>query len=328
MSDRRQLRSPPAAVPIFRIVSVVVMLTVIGLTICNLYQRASVDAPRGTEEVVEKTSSVGGTLSRQPSASRSVAAAAKKSRKPAPDEDPEQWKQFRRRSEAILDRSTSIHRTDMPAYRQVMDWVQSQSLANFQARSLPQVPFQDFLQHPDKYRGRPVRVALEIRQVMSFEPENAGKDGMPKRLYELWGVPTELSGWLYVVVTPELPPGFPIGRGLGATTTAYGYFFKVQGYEPFDAKLNARPLLAPMIIGRVAPVSVAGVVAAPWNPLSVILWVVGGLILVAVVGGWGVAVWRRPSSRTAAAFGLPAAMDDNAVDETMDADRAAGVEHE
>ena len=40
MSDRRPLRSPPTAVPIFRIVSLLVMLAVIGLTIDNLYQRA------------------------------------------------------------------------------------------------------------------------------------------------------------------------------------------------------------------------------------------------------------------------------------------------
>ena len=78
----------------------------------------------------------------------------------------------------------------------------------------------------------------------------------PKKLYELWGVPTELDGWWYVVVTPELPPGFPVGKNVEVTTTVYGYFFKLQGYQQFDAKPDARPQLAPMIIGRVAPVAV------------------------------------------------------------------------
>ncbi len=221
MSDRRQLRSHPAAVPIFRVVSLLFMLAVIGLTIYNLHERATVAgfapeeaavrSPRGTEEIVGKTPSVGGTLSRQSPPPPSTTA-AKRNQKPAPDENPEQRERFRRRAEAILDRSTSIHGYEMPAYWQVMDWVQSQSLADFEARSLPQAPFQDYLQHPDKYRGRPVRVALEIRRVLSIQLDDTGRDGRPKKLYELWGLPTELDGWWYVVVTPELPPGFPDGK--------------------------------------------------------------------------------------------------------------------
>jgi hypothetical protein len=340
MSDRRQLRSPGTAVPIFRIVSLLVMLAVIGLTIYNLHQRATVGGvaqgepqrfeavkktvagPRGTEEVVGKTPSIGGTLSRQPPPSPSITSPAKNG-KPVADRDPEQWKQFQRRAEAILDKSTSIHGYEMPAYWRVMDWVESQSLADFEARSLPQVPFQNFLQHPAKYRGRPVRVALEIHRVLSVELDGQGKDGRPKKLYELWGFPTELDGWWYVVVTPELPPGFPLGKEVEATTTVYGYFFKLQGYQPFDAKLDSRPLVAPLIIGRVAPVTVVPI-AAPWNPLSIVVLVVGGVILLAVVGGWIIAAGRRRVSPAAASFGLPDTMDDA----TLDADAPTGVENE
>ena len=109
-------------------------------------------------------------------------------------------------------------------------------------------------------------------------------------------MPTELDGWWYVVVTPELPPGFPMGKNLGVTTTVYGYFFKLQGYQQFDAKPDGRPLLAPMIIGRVAPVAVVAA-PAPWNPLSVIVLVVGGLILVVVLSVGLSAARRKPVSR-------------------------------
>jgi hypothetical protein len=320
MSDRRQLRSPPAAMPIFRVVSLLIMLAVIGLTVYNLHQRAMVDGPRGTEEVVANAPSTSEALSQQPAASPSTATPPK-ARKAAPDEDAEQWKQFRRRSEAILDKATSIRGYEMPAYWRVMDWVESQSLADFRARSLPQLPFQNFLQHPDKYRGRPVRVALEVRQVQSIEVDDA--KGKPRELYELWGVPTELDGWWYVVVTPELPPGFPMGKNLGATTTVYGYFFKLQGYHQLDAKPDARPLLAPMIIGRVAPVTVIAP-AAPWNPLSGIVLAVGGMILVVVVAGWIFAARRKPVSRTAMSFDLPDTIDGA----TMDGDAPTGVENE
>jgi hypothetical protein len=181
----------------------------------------------------------------------------------------------------------------MPAYWRVMDWVQSQSLADFQARSLPQPPFQNFLQQPDKYRGRPVRVALQIRKVQSIEFDD--QKGKPRKLYELWGVPTELDGWWYVVVTPDLPPGFPEGKAVEATTTVYGYFFKLQGYQQLDAKPNARPLVAPLILGRVAP---ARVVAAPTgiqNILGGIVVLIGSLILVVVIVGWIIAARRKPT---------------------------------
>jgi hypothetical protein len=166
------------------------------------------------------------------------------------DKDPQEFKLFCHDSEAILDKTTSIHSYEMPAYWRVMDWVQSQSLADFQARSLPEVPFQNFLQHPGKYRGRPVRVELNIQKVLSIDLDDTGNGSRPKKLYELWGLPTELDGYYYVVVTPELPRGFPVGKQVDVTTTVYGYFFKLQGYIPFEAKPDARPLLAPMLIGR------------------------------------------------------------------------------
>lgn len=328
MSDRRPSRSPPAAMPIFRIVSVLVMLTVIGMTIYNLHERsrrgevasggtqyveAEGDA-RGTEEVVGGTSSEGEGSRRQLPPSPAVA----KKRTPAPEENAEQWKMFARRSEAIVDRATSIRGYEMPAYWQVLGWVDEQSLADLQARKLPQLPFKDYLQHPSKLRGRAIRVALEIRQVTKFDVKDP--QGKLVTLYELWGVPTELDGWLYVVVTPELPSGFPMGKNLGIVTTAYGYFFKVQGYQPFDAKPNARPLYAPMIIGRVGPVSMAAP-PAPASPFSWVVLVGGSAMLIVIIAGWIVAARRKTNSRPASEFGLPEAIDDA----TGDADWPTGV---
>lgn len=294
--------------PIFRLVSLLVMLVVIGMTVYNLHERSRRgDASPAGQQYVERPASP---------------ASAKKNRKPAPDEDPEVRKQFLLRAEAILDRSTSIRGYEMPAYWRVLDWVESQSLADFQARSLPQFPFQDYLQRPNKHRGQAVRVALEVRQVTSYEVKDP--QGKQHKLYEVWGVPTELDGWLYVVVTPELPRGFPIGKNLGVLTTAYGYFFKVQGYVPFDAKLNTKPQLAPMLIGRLTPVSTAAPPPKPVNPLTWIVLAVGGVILFVAIAGWIVAARRTTASRPAAEFGLP-----DTIDDTIPGDnKPAGVEHD
>jgi hypothetical protein len=323
MSDRRPLRSPPTAVPIFRIATLLVMLGVIGLTVYNLQQRAADNGPAsGGRQYAEMTGENDKSGDRTTETIVEKPAAKKANRKPAPDENAEQQKTFRRRAEAILDKSLTIHRFEMPAYWQVMDWVESQSLADLQARSLPQLPFQDYILHSGKNRGRPVRVALEIRQAQSIDVKDP--NGKQRKVYELWGMPTDLSRYWYVVVAPELPRGFPLGRNLGVTTTVYGYYFKLQGYHQLDAKPGARPLFAPLIIGRVAPVTVAAAPPPSYNPLSGIILAVGGVLLVVVVAGWVIAARRKTGTRTAASFALPEEIED----ETADGGGAAGVKDE
>ena len=301
MSDRRRLRSPPAAIPIFRMLSLLIMLAVIGLTIYNLNLRGRelVAAAGQGEQAVERPL-------------EKAAASPAKTGKPIADEDPQEFKRFRHDSEAILDKTTSIPRFELPAYWRVMDWVQSQSLADLKARSFPEVPFQELIHHPDKYRGRPVRVDLRIRSVVSFNPEDGGKGSTPKTVYELRGWPPPPKGWLYYVVTPELPPGFPIGNDVDVTTVVYGYFFKLQGYQPYDAKPNARALVAPLIMGRVAPVAVVPG-PAPNSGLNGVVLLIGGVILAVAIVGWIIAARRKPIARMEPSLNWPDTMEPDAI---------------
>jgi hypothetical protein len=269
---------------------------VIGLTICNLRGRGTMPALAPDEQ--QDTQS-----------EEEPTAGPPKSRKPIADEDPQEFKQFLHDSEAVLDKATVIRAFELPAYYRILNWIQSQSLADLKARFLPEIPFQDLVHHPGKFRGRPVRVELLVRRVLSFEPERAGSNSGPKKLYELWGWPSESDGWLYVVVTPELPPGFPVGKDIEVATTVYGYFFKLQGYQPADAKPNARPLVAPLIMGRVAPVSVVAR-PAPHSSFNVAVLLIGSAILVVVIGGWIVAARRKPAYRTESSLPWPDALDE------------------
>jgi hypothetical protein len=301
-ADRRRSRPASTSIPILRLASLLVMLGVIGLTIWNLNGRgmSTVWGPAKQQDVrpVEK-----------------AAATPAKNRKPVADEDPKEFEEFRLDSGAILDKATVIRAFELPAYWRMLNWVESQSLADLRGRSFPSVPFQDIIQHPSKHRGRPVRVELLIRRVVSFEPDGGGKDSRPKKLYELWGWPAASDGWLYVVVAPELPPGFPTGKDIEVTTTVYGYFFKLQGYQPADAKPNARPLVAPLIIGRVAPVAVAAADANAGRLMyglgwSVLVLAIGGAILLVVILGWIITARRRPTCKLAASMALPDTMDE------------------
>jgi hypothetical protein len=296
MSDRGRLRPTSTAIPVFRIASLLLMLAVMGLAIYKLggWRPVAVPAPAERQDVqsVEK-----------------ARATAPKNRKPVADEDPKEFDEFRADAGSILDKATVIRAFELPAYWRVLNWVQSQSLADLRGRSFPEVPFQELIQHSNKYRGRPVRVELLVRRVLSFEPDRGGKESRPKKLYELWGWPAASDGWLYVVVTPELPPGFPTGKDIEVTTIVYGYFFKLQGYQPADAKPNARPLLAPLILGRVAPVAaVAG--PAPRYALYGVVLLIGVVILAVVIAGWIVAARRKPVSRTDESLTWPDTMDE------------------
>ena len=118
-----------------------------------------------------------------------------------------------------------------------------QSLAELKDRDPPEAVFQQLRQHPGKYRGKLLELELSVRRVVTYDVEKENPAGV-KRLYELWGWPTAGRGWFYVVVTPDLPPGFPTDIDISQTVRVYGYFFKLQGYQPANAQPNAAPLAA------------------------------------------------------------------------------------
>ena len=98
------------------------------------------------------------------------------------------------------------------------------------------------------------------------------------QLWKLLAYRGALAGSVNVVVTPELLPGFPTDVDIAETVRVYGYFFKLQGYQPANPKPNAPPLAAPMIVGRVEWVRFV----TPTNPAERTLsftssWAAGGV---------------------------------------------------
>lgn len=175
---------------------------------------------------------------RQPRAAAAPAATPP----PSAPIDEESRANFKYEAELIVDRATSMHPTEMPAYQRVLNWVGREDFASLDSRAQA-VTFHDLIKNPARHRGEVIGVDLAIRRVLEYE-SSGGK------LYELWGWPVERNGWLYVVVTPQLPPGMAVGNSVEATVRVAGYFFKLQGYYPADAKPNSRLLVAPLLVGR------------------------------------------------------------------------------
>jgi hypothetical protein len=287
MSDRTRTR--PAAIPTFRISCLLLTLAVIGLTIHTLHNRsltvaARADAPQPS------------TVPTPP------APTPPKPQTPVADKNSPEFKRFLHESEVIQDRSTSTRPAENRAYWRVLSWVDSQSIDDLKRQPFHEISFNDLVQYPKKYRGELVRVELSIRKVSTREVEDLAH--RPRKLYELWGWPTNSSGWFYDILTPELPPGFPIGDNVDAAVTAYGYFFKLQGYQPANAKPNVWPLAAPLLVGRVSPMLTAAA-PSPETGIAGIVLIVGCAIVVAVVVGWCVAAKRKPTMKIESSLALP-----------------------
>lgn len=212
------------------------------------------------------------------------------------DRDPAEANEFRRQAEAIADWGLAIQGIENPAYFHLLQWINGQSLAELKERDPPEAVFQQLRQRPGKYRGKLLELELSIRRVVTYDIEKENPAGV-KRLYELWGWPTAGKGWFYVVVTPELPPGFPTDISVPQTVRAYGYFFKLQGYQPGNAQPNAAPLAAPMIVGRVEWIRLV----TPTNPaetaLSYVILAVGGVLIAGTILYWIIAARRKKATR-------------------------------
>jgi hypothetical protein len=215
------------------------------------------------------------------------------------DRDPEEAEEFRRQVEAVkgLDLATAIDHTEMPAYWRVLKWVSAQTTAQLAARAPIPAVFQELIQRPNKFRGKLVTVELTVRQAFRQEDLSPHAPAGFDKLYELRGWPTANDGWIYYIITPELPPGFPEGAEIQQTVRVYGYFFRVLGYHPGKAKPDARPVPAPLIIGRVEWIPKAVPTANPGEAtLSYIVLAVGGAILLSVIGYWFIEARRKKNT--------------------------------
>ncbi len=161
------------------------------------------------------------------------------------DEDPEEREAIGEEFQAVTDKTLEIQPEEMLAYRRILQWVADQPISAMRKRARTDVTFNDFMLSPDKYRGALVDVVLNARMVRPCDMPFEGSE-----LYEVWGFSNDSGSWLYAAVALNLPEGMPVGRGIMEQVRFVGYFFKLQGYYPADAKPNAPSLAAPMLIGR------------------------------------------------------------------------------
>jgi hypothetical protein len=198
----------------------------------------------------------------------------------------------------VQDGGLKLNDREMPAYYHLLKKANGQKLEVLQAEARRDPRFNDFHQFASKHRGELVQIELNVRKIEHWTLPQENNIAGVKDVYELWGWTQQAKAWLYVGIVSELPEGLKVGE-VEERVTLVGYFFKMQGYHAGDAKAGARPMVAPLIIGRIVWRPAAPPAQEPWW-----MWVALAAGTVVIVGFFAVRILsslrRRPvGSKTA-----------------------------
>lgn len=228
-----------------RLMTMLLMFAVVGML---FYRMRDPDTWRwlapGEEAQSEAAEKLPGSAT--PPGTDSATAAPKLEPTGPTDEDPDEADEIREARQALEDGSLHTRPEEMVAYNQVLAWVKNQPLGLLRQRARKDVIYDQFIADPEAMRFKIVQLDLIVRQVIKCDIKTtAGAD-----LYEIRGFTSEAGQMLYFGMVQDLPEGMPLGIQIREQAKLIGYFFKLQGYFSQVSKPNARPLRAPVVIGR------------------------------------------------------------------------------
>lgn len=200
----------------------------------------------------------------QPSASTTTSAAPLTSNKIPPatgptDEDEAEAIASEEDFDFIVDNAIELHPEEQAAYERITRWVVNQPYERLAARAMSKNPtYSSFVTNPDDLRkpGKLFSFVVHVRMAYKFDTKlivkNEDDPHDPIPLYYMWGTIDEAPGRLLYFLVYDPPAGLPLGKDLREDVRFVGYFFRVQGYIPAKADLNAKVQPAPSFIGRIA----------------------------------------------------------------------------
>jgi len=150
----------------------------------------------------------------------------------------------------MIDKSIEFKPREMKAYWRLVDKAASSSFEELKSQTIPAPTLSDLFLHPEARRGELSTHAMTIRRVLQYSVPS-GPETSDRTLYEIWGSNERTPNWLYVLVSPDLPSGYTPEECVGRKALFVGFFVKLLGFFPAQAKTNERASLAPFFIGRI-----------------------------------------------------------------------------
>ncbi len=182
--------------------------------------------------------------------------------------------------QGIADGSLHMKIEEMQAYYRVLKWVENQPVATLCRRARKHVLYDEFRANPDQLRFQILQLNLTVRQVVP----SGVKTPSGQEIYEVRGTTIEGGPNIFFGGVIDLPAGMPIGETINEPAKLVGYFFKIQGYfsmaQELSNKKNLKPLMAPVILGRLVwqdptPVKAASTPMWLWVAITASIVVVG-----------------------------------------------------
>jgi hypothetical protein len=156
----------------------------------------------------------------------------------------------------VTDNALRMSKREMPAYWELVRKTSKASFQKLHDSANSKIKFNELYGNPSKHRGELIAREIVVRRVTRYEAEPSNKAGV-NEVYEIWGSTDQSHAWLYVFITNKLPEGFNEESMLKKRMQFAGYFFKLLAYQPGGAPPNAKPLLAPMLIGKLHSSAIA-----------------------------------------------------------------------
>ena len=166
----------------------------------------------------------------------------------------------------VIDNALRMSKREMPAYWELVRKTSKASFQKLHESANSKIKFNELYGNPSKHRGELIARDIVVRRVTRYEAEPGNKAGV-NGVYEIWGSTDQSHAWLYVFITDKLPEGFNEESIVKKRMQFAGYFFKLLAYQPGSAAPNAKPLLAPLLIGQLHSAAMATPMAmddTPW----------------------------------------------------------------
>ena len=182
----------------------------------------------------------------------------------------------------VRDNLIGIRQREAGAYYRVLAKVRIVPQAELRAEADPNASYANLMDSPDRFRGRPVALVGEVRNLFAYEaPPN---DFGVTQLYDAWILTSDSGNQPFRVVCQAIPAELKPGTNLRQAVRVTGYFFKKEAYETRAGEVNFAPTLLANRLTAYLPSQTAPAVegAVPW--LIGVIAVVGLAMLATVIG--------------------------------------------